>query len=61
MLEGVLQLEVEGAPARSINAGEAFTVPAGTVHGARNTGSLTAKALVTYIVEKGKPVATPVK
>jgi len=61
VLDGVLQLEIEGMPPKSIGSGEAFTVPAGTVHGARNTGSSTAKALVTYIVEKGKPVATPAK
>ena len=61
VLDGVLQLEVDGMPPKSIGAGEAFTVPAGTVHGARNAGSSTTKALVTYIVEKGKPVATPVK
>ena len=34
-------------------------VAAGKVHDARNTGSTPVKVLATYIVEKGKPLATP--
>jgi quercetin dioxygenase-like cupin family protein len=33
----------------------------GTVHNARNTGKTAAKVLATYIIEKGKPPATPVQ
>jgi mannose-6-phosphate isomerase-like protein (cupin superfamily) len=36
-------------------------IPAGTVHSARNPGSVTGSELATYIVEKGKPLVTLVK
>jgi quercetin dioxygenase-like cupin family protein len=61
VLEGTVELEMQGKPAVSKKAGDAFIVPAGTVHNAKNTGKTVAKVLGTYIVEKGKPVATPVK
>jgi quercetin dioxygenase-like cupin family protein len=61
VLEGTLQLEVEGQPARTLKAGEVFFVPAGVVHAAKNLDKGTTKILATYVVEKGKPVATPVK
>jgi quercetin dioxygenase-like cupin family protein len=61
VLEGSILLEIDGQPPRTINAGESFFVPAGLVHDGKNIGAGTAKVLATYIVEKGKPVATPVK
>ena len=61
VLEGSILLEVAGQPPRTVKAGEAFFVPAGVVHDGKNVGSGVAKVLATYIVEKGKPVATPVK
>ena len=42
-------------------AGEVFFVPAGVVHDGRNVGNGKAVVLATYIVETGKPVASPVK
>jgi quercetin dioxygenase-like cupin family protein len=61
VLEGALTLEVDGEPARTVKAGESFFIPAGVVHAGRNAGSGNAVVFATYIVEKGKPVATPVK
>jgi quercetin dioxygenase-like cupin family protein len=61
VVEGTLELLIEGQPPRTIKAGESFFVPAGVVHDGRNVGSGPAKVLATYIVEKGKPVASPAK
>ena len=61
ILEGTLVIEMEGKPPVTLNAGEFFFVPAGTVHDGKNVGSGKAKVLATYVVEKGKPIATPVK
>lgn len=61
VLEGTLVLEVDGQPARTVKAGESFFVPAGVVHAGKNTGTGKAVVFATYIVEKGKPVATMVK
>lgn len=61
ILEGTLQLEIDGKPPVTLKAGDAFFVPAGVPHDGRNVGTVPAKVLATYVVEKGKPVASPVK
>jgi quercetin dioxygenase-like cupin family protein len=61
LLEGTLLFEQTGKPPVTLRAGETFFVPAGTVHNATNKGSVRAKVLATYIVEKGKPIATAAK
>ncbi|OAI52637.1 cupin [Betaproteobacteria bacterium SCGC AG-212-J23] len=61
VVEGTLELLIDGQPPRTVKAGESFFVPAGMVHDGRNVGSGPAKVLATYIVEKGKPVASPAK
>ena len=61
VLEGSILLEVAGKPPMTLKAGQAFVVPAVAVHSALNNGSGGAKVLSTYIIEKGKPVASPVQ
>src|SRR5947207_15762981 len=58
VVEGTLELLIDGQPPRTVKAGESFFVPAGVVHDGKNVGSGPAKVLATYIVEKGKPVAS---
>jgi quercetin dioxygenase-like cupin family protein len=53
VIEGSLEYEVAGKPI-TVNAGGVLFVPAGTVHAARNVGTVPAAELGTYIVEKGK-------
>jgi len=60
VLEGTLVLEQQGKPAVTLGAGKTFFIPAGTVHNATNSGSTQARVLATYIVDKGKPLATAV-
>jgi quercetin dioxygenase-like cupin family protein len=60
VIEGQIELRIDGQPPRTVKAGEVLFVPAGQVHDAVNIGSGKAKVLATYIVEKGKPVASPV-
>jgi quercetin dioxygenase-like cupin family protein len=61
VVEGTLELTIEGQPPKTVKAGEVFFVPAGVVHDGRNVGNGKAVVLATYIVETGKPVATPAK
>ena len=61
VLEGTLLLGIEGKPPVTLKAGDSFFVEAGRPHDGTNEGTGTAKVLATYIVEKGKPLATPVK
>jgi mannose-6-phosphate isomerase-like protein (cupin superfamily) len=43
----------------TVKAGQGFVVPAGQPHSATNTAGPLARVLATYIIEKGKPIATP--
>jgi quercetin dioxygenase-like cupin family protein len=61
VLEGEGELLIDGEAPRLVKAGEAFVIPAGKVHDARNSGSGTLRLIGTYVVEKGKPLATPAK
>ena len=61
VLEGTGELLIDGRPARALKAGDGFIVPAGAVHDARNTGTRPLKVAAIYLVEKGKPMATPAK
>jgi quercetin dioxygenase-like cupin family protein len=61
VLEGAIVLEVDGQPARTVTAGEAFFIPMGVIHAGKNAGSGKAVVLASYVVEKGKPLATMVK
>jgi quercetin dioxygenase-like cupin family protein len=59
VLAGEGELLIDGQEPRKLKAGDAFVVPAGTVHDARNTGTTTIRVLGVYVVEKGKPLASP--
>ena len=61
VLEGQLEIKIDGKPSQIIQAGQTFFIPSGMVHDGINTNSGNTKVLATYVVEKGKPVATPVK
>jgi quercetin dioxygenase-like cupin family protein len=61
VLEGTLEYEIEGKPTATLKAGDVLFIPAGTVHAAKNVGSVKASELATYVLEKGKPALTLVK
>jgi quercetin dioxygenase-like cupin family protein len=61
VIEGTLEYEIEGKPSVTLKAGDVLFIPAGTVHAARNVGTVNAAELATYIVEKGKPLVTMAK
>ena len=50
---------VAGQAPRKVAAGEGFVIPAGVVHNARNEGAAPVKLVGVYVVEKGKPLASP--
>lgn len=60
LVEGAVTVLMDGT-STIVKAGEAFAIPAGKVHSATNTGTTQATIVSTYIVEKGKPLATPAK
>ncbi len=56
VLEGTLELRVEGRLPRRLAPGEAYHNEAGLVHETRNPGPVPARAVATLIVDKGKPL-----
>ena len=59
VLEGELTLLVDGQPPLALKAGDSFKIPTvATPHDAKS-GPNGAKVLATYVVEKGKPLASP--
>ena len=59
--EGTLTLNREGTPAVTLHPGEVFFVPAEKVHWGECAETSPCKVLVTFIVEKGKPLSSPAK
>jgi quercetin dioxygenase-like cupin family protein len=60
VIEGSFELPVEGQPTRVFKAGDAFQVPPETPHAGGKPPEAKCRILVTYIVDKSKPLATPV-
>jgi quercetin dioxygenase-like cupin family protein len=58
VLEGGGDMFVEGRPAMHVKVGDHWQVPARTPHYLKN-GPQPTRLLVTYVLEKGKPLATP--
>jgi quercetin dioxygenase-like cupin family protein len=56
VLEGAMEYQVADGPWRTFAVGEVLLIPAGVIHAARNTGTVNAAELATYVVEKGKPL-----
>ena len=61
ILQGTVVVEVDGQPPVTLKAGDPFLIPAGRIHDARNVGSGASRMLSTYVIEKGKPLATPAR
>jgi quercetin dioxygenase-like cupin family protein len=61
LIEGSASMEIEGETPKLLKAGDSYTIPANAIHDAKAVGDAPAKVLATYVVEKGKPLATPAK
>ena len=59
VLEGEGVSEIDGRPDRPVKAGDAIQIPANVPHNVCAAAS-GFKALAVYVIEKGKPLATPV-
>lgn len=58
VVDGVLEYTLDGRPPVTLKTGDSLFIPAGVPHAVRNIGGGKAAELATYIVEKGKPLAT---
>ena len=60
VLEGGLEMPIEGQPTRMLKAGDSYLIPAGTPHAGGKVGDKKTRIITTYVVEKDKPLASPV-
>ena len=60
VVDGEVLLMVEGQAEKTYKPGDSWQIPVGIAHDAK-AGSAGAKVIVTYTVEKGQPLALPVK
>jgi quercetin dioxygenase-like cupin family protein len=59
--EGQFTVDLEGMPTKTYMPGETFYIEPGKVHEGINNGTSRVRALASFIVEKGKPLASPVQ
>jgi quercetin dioxygenase-like cupin family protein len=59
MLEGNLEVPIQGRETITAKAGDAFQIPPGTPHAGGKPAAEKCRLMITYIVEKGKPLASP--
>ena len=58
VMEGELELVIDGKEPMKIKAGESYQIPEGAIHDAK-AGDKPFKVLAIYIVKAGEPVAKP--
>ena len=60
VLDGSGTLTVEGEEPRPIKSGDSWVIPAGKPHDGKAGPDGSIKVLAVFVVEKGKPLASPV-
>lgn len=59
VIEGTLELLVDGRETRRVGAGQAYHNPRGLVHETRNAGESIARVASTFVVDRGVPLLQP--
>jgi quercetin dioxygenase-like cupin family protein len=59
VIEGGFELPIEGQPTLSLKPGDGFQIAPGTPHAGGKAGTAKSRILITYVVKKGKPLASP--
>ena len=59
VVDGEVVMEIDGEAPRRLVPGDSYLVPAGRIHDVRAVGGRPARALATFVVESGKPLAAP--
>ena len=59
VLEGGFELPIQGQATRMIKKGDGFHIPPETPRAGGKAGDTKSVILVTYVVEQGKPLASP--
>ena len=59
VIEGRIQLNVQGQPSRTLGPGESFYVPRGVIHNSTPLGDVPVKLVNTWTVDKGGELLIP--
>jgi quercetin dioxygenase-like cupin family protein len=60
VISGVTEVTIGSAPPHRVAAGETVVIPRGVAHKASAIGTAPADLLLTFVVDKGAPLRTPV-
>ena len=60
VMEGGFELPIQGQETRMLKPGDGFQIPPNTPHAGGKAGTARSRLMITYVVEKGKPLASPV-
>ncbi len=58
ILQGSVQMEIEGSPTLQLHAGDGFLIPPGVPHNALHLGPDVGQMLSTYLVTPEEPIAS---
>jgi quercetin dioxygenase-like cupin family protein len=61
IVEGELQLNVDGQPPKTVKTGESYHNLAGVVHETKNVSGKPARSIALLVIDKGRPPSEPVK
>ncbi len=59
ILEGAIELPIKGQETKTYSVGDNYQVPAETPHAGGKASDKKIRILSTYVLEKGKPLASP--
>ena len=59
VVSGALTISLAGQPDRLVKPGDSWAFPPGAPHKLVNSGDVPAQLVVTYVVEKDKPLSSP--
>ena len=59
VMEGELELLIDGQPPQKLKAGDSYQIPEGAIHDAKVVGDKPMKVLGFYVVKAGEPLAKP--
>lgn len=59
VVSGGIDLPIQGQPTRTLKPGDGFQVPVATPHAGAKNGDVRTVVVSIYVVEKGKPLASP--
>lgn len=57
LMQGEIELLVDGEDPRVVRAGDAYHIPEGVTHQTRVTSSVAARTITTYVITRGHPIA----